>query len=359
MHKWDFGNGTASFSYFDFDFEVFTSTECCFRWLMSAMALFRTQLSCQRLQSSQAQQVVSGADNVRVELYAPQTARERAAQSAVLFHPTENFFDALALALADGVASVPSGASIQSRRLAALHHGNVRSDLASPQVRNKILAVIALVGADAGRTYSLASLPIQHRLGRFRFHLRSLGHLEVDAQSVAILHEGMASVAELRFLALTFAPQFGVLVRRRAMRGIGASLAAEVDHALIVGTATGTRRPVLRPHALRGRGLSLDQRAIHREVLIGQQFQLPRLADHRIEEAASKLSIDQPLAQSREVRLIQTPFLQIHVQKPAKQDVVVEHLAEHPIRAHRVQRDQQARLEQPLRRNRRPAATGV
>src|SRR5215216_3577535 len=167
------------------------------------MFLFWTQLSCQRLQSSQAQQVVSSAHNVCVQLYTPQAARQRATQSTVLFHPAENFFDTLALALASSIASMASGASIQSGRLAALHHGNVRSDLASTQVLNEILAVIALISPNRGRSHALTSLPVQHRFGRFRFSVRSLGHLEVDAQAVAILHEGMAGVAELGFLART------------------------------------------------------------------------------------------------------------------------------------------------------------
>ena len=45
-------------------------------------------------------------------------------------------------------------------------------------------------------------------------------------------------------------------------------------------------------------------------------------------------------------------LLQVHVQEPAEQQVVVELLAEQPLRAHRVQRDQQRRLEQPLGRDR-------
>jgi hypothetical protein len=44
------------------------------------------------------------------------------------------------------------GAPIQTSRLAALHHGNVRNDLATAQMSHEIFAVVALVSAQrAGR----------------------------------------------------------------------------------------------------------------------------------------------------------------------------------------------------------------
>ena len=49
----------------------------------------------------------------------------------------------------------------------------------------------------------------------------------------------------------------------------------------------------------------------------------------------------------------------VHVEEPAKQQVVVELLAELPLAAHRVQRHQQRRLQQPLGRDRRPPACRV
>jgi len=43
----------------------------------------------------------------------------------------------------------------------------------------------------------------------------------------------------------------------------------------------------------------------------------------------------------------------VHVQEAAEHQVVVELLAEQPLPAHRVERHQQARLQQPLRWHRR------
>ena len=103
----------------------------------------------------------------------------------------------------------------------------------------------------------------------------------------------------------------------------------------------------------------LDQSTVDREMLVGEQIQLARFAHHRVEEAPCHLTLEQAFAQAREVRLIESALLQTHVQEPAEQNVVIEHLAEQPIRTHRVQRDQQTRLEQPFWRNRRPARARV
>ncbi len=112
-------------------------------------------------------------------------------------------------------------------------------------------------------------------------------------------------------------------------------------------------------HALGHRRPRLDQGSIDGEVLVAEQILTARLLDHRIEELAGGVLAHQPRAQARKVRLVQAAFVQAHVQEPAEQDVVVEHLAKHPVRAYRVQRDQQTPFEQPLRRDRRPASIRI
>ncbi len=69
--------------------------------------------------------------------------------------------------------------------------------------------------------------------------------------------------------------------------------------------------------------------------------------------------LEQTLPVLRETRRIKRRLLEVHIEKPPEQDVVVEHLAEQPIRAHRVQRNQQQTLQQPLRRYRRSARVAV
>ena len=137
----------------------------------------------------QPQQVVRRTDEVGVQLHAAKAAYQGAAQPAVGFYPAEDFFDALALALAHGIAIVPRGAAIQSGGLATINHREVRGDLAPTQMRHEILAVIALVGAQRTGPDSLAALPVQHGLGGSGLGVHSRSDLEVHAQTVAILPE--------------------------------------------------------------------------------------------------------------------------------------------------------------------------
>src|SRR5437868_12365269 len=140
------------------------SARCSEVFLKTTDVLWR-QLSCQRLQSSEPQQVVCGTNQIRMQLHTRQTTRERATQSTIGFHPAEDFFHALTLALADGVARMARGALIQTRRLAPAHHGDVRSDLAATQMGHKILVVVTLVGAQCAGPHVIAALPLQYRFG--------------------------------------------------------------------------------------------------------------------------------------------------------------------------------------------------
>ena len=80
----------------------FVAFEVC----ASGIALLRTQLSRQWPQSSEPQQVVGSANHIGVKLHTAQTARHCATQAAIGFHPAEDLFDTLALALAHGIAGV-------------------------------------------------------------------------------------------------------------------------------------------------------------------------------------------------------------------------------------------------------------
>ena len=91
----------------------------------------------------------------------------------------------------------------------------------------------------------------------------------------------------------------------------------------------------------------------------GQQLLLAGQIDDLIEEASGHVGGDKVFAQAAEVRLVQRRALEIHVEKPAEQDVVVELFAELPVRANRIQRNQQLRIEQSLGRNRWATDRGV
>jgi hypothetical protein len=100
-------------------------------------------------------------------------------------------------------------------------------------------------------------------------------------------------------------------------------------------------------------------RLLNREVLIGEQPLLSGLLDGAGKELLGDVVLDEPRPVLGERRMIERSLLQSHIEEPAKEHVVVQHLAKEPIRAHRVKRNQQRSLEKPLGRHRRPAAFGV
>jgi site-specific DNA recombinase len=187
-----------------------------------------------------------------------------------------------------------------------------------------------------------------------------LSDLEVDQQPVAILHQRVSHVRQLRLEATAFLRQACFRIGRALVRGVRALLAAEVDRriARIIRRRLIGGRLVLRTEALQTGG-GLDQRAIHREVLVGKQAECIGLADHLVEEVQRHLLFQQATAVLAECGLIEAGLHQTHVEEPAPKQVVVELLAEGPLAAHRVQADQQTGFQQPLRWDRRPTASAI
>jgi hypothetical protein len=107
------------------------------------------------------------------------------------------------------------------------------------------------------------------------------------------------------------------------------------------------------------RGPGFQQGAIHREVIVGEQLATLRLSPHRLEEAMRDLVIEEPLPVLAEGGGIERRVADVHVQEPLEEHVVLESFAELALAAHRVERDQQRRLEQPLGSDARPAHTRV
>src|SRR5260370_6750615 len=87
--------------------------------------LLRTQLPCGCWQSTHAQQVVSGGNDVGVKAHACQSASHRASQSAVGFHPAEDLLDALSPSLADRRAGAARGAWVEPWGISAVGLGGL------------------------------------------------------------------------------------------------------------------------------------------------------------------------------------------------------------------------------------------
>lgn len=275
-------------------------------------------------------------------------------------HLRTDYFDPLPDPLADGIAGVASGPAVDGTPAPAGVLGDVRGGAARADVGDAVAGVVVLVPAE--RLWMEA--PVPRLPEQLRRHIplgraARFGHLEVDQQSVAILHQGMAHEGQFRFLPFALLEQPRLGIGRALMRLVRPLLLVEVDRRV----AGIVRRLVARGRiaaleALQA-GACLDQRPVHREVLVRQQPPCLRLGDHLIEELLADLVLQQPRAVLGEGAGVEARLDQTHVQEPPEQEVVLQFLAERPLRPHRVQRDQQRRLQQSLRRDRWPPRLGV
>src|SRR5712692_11877282 len=159
-----------------------------------------------------AQDVVSSADVAERQLPPAASAPENAGEErvAMLDHaamtgltqaghglePAEDFFDPFTFLLTDRVARMTSGAVIDDAGGLARKMG---SDLVVAQCLHKLLAVIAFVGPERDPLlprnffhHCDRGLALGPAVGR--------GHLAIDRDTVAVLHQHVPRVAELGFL---------------------------------------------------------------------------------------------------------------------------------------------------------------
>src|SRR5882762_4141134 len=265
------------------------------------MAILNRHLSWDWSQSTEAQQVVGRSDQVRVQLHAGEAAEACAAQAPVRLHPTEDLLDPLALLLADPVARMARGANVEPCSAASVNLRDVWPDGLVAQEIDERRAVVTLISPQAAGLQALAQLALHKRDRCGRLGLERRTHPDIEAQSVAVLHEGVTTKAQLRFLAFASAGGRGLRISRGGMRVVRARRAAKIHSPSAI---RGWRRSVLGLIALGARP-RLDQRAIHRQMLRRQQVLFPRHFDDRIEEALRQVLLHQPLPQAREVRLIE------------------------------------------------------
>lgn len=324
--------------------------------LLSAMSPTSLPLRTDRYQPRHSEQVVGAGRKIGLYLGAGNADYPALPHPADGLEPAKDLLDALAGALAHPIAGMPRGTSVQSRRHPPIDPGDVRPDPVLAKVLNEPLAVITLVRNQRLGVDALPAQPSQQLLGDLRLARARVADQQIRAQSRAVLHECMPAKAQLGRLPIAPPHQLRLRIRAALVRLVRAPLALEVHHPGAVPAVLGPLAVLLQ--ALEARP-ALDQRRVHREVLGRQQPVSLGQAQHLVEEVASNIGLNQPLAQTREVGLIQPGIIQTHVQEPAEQQVVVQLLAERPIRSHRVQRDQQLALEQPFRSNRGAAGLAV
>lgn len=137
----------------------------------------------------------------------------------------------------------------------------------------------------------------------------------VHHQPVAVLHQHMAQVVELRFPVLALAEQLRLRVRGRGMGLVAALLAVEIA----VGVAAAARRRFIRailPANALQRGPSLDQRAVHSVMLVAGQPLGFSLRHNGGKEAPGDVRLQQPDQPQR--MPLWEPTLRRHITEQAK-----------------------------------------
>ena len=222
-------------------------------------------------QVSHAHQVVGGAGHGKNPIHSTDSAMPHLPHQRNRLQPAEALFDSLSLSLAEGVTCVPRGAAIN--RAAAAPFEVLRYMRRHPQ--------IPALGYKSVRVESFVSA-YRHRLraGKFLQHhqrrvaLRrpvGLEHFRVHDQTIAILHQQIPRVTQLRLLAFAFARQQRLGIGLRFMRFIRPPLAAKVHRGI-------ARIVIRRRRRLTFLGLKtlrscpgFQQRAVHRKMLVRGQ----------------------------------------------------------------------------------------
>ena len=202
------------------------------------------------------------------------------------------------------------------------------------------------MGLDEGQSRHALGMPV------------SPGQASADHKARAVLHQGVPHEAELRLLASALAVEPRVRVGGRGMGRVGARLAPEVR--LRIAPARGRRliRTLLGPEALH-RGPCLDQGAVNREVLGGQQALDPGLDQDGGEELNGDVAIEQAVAILGEGGVVPGRIIDPKPHKPPEEKVVFEPLDDLALRAYGVKRLQEHGPQQLLGRDRGPPHLGV
>jgi hypothetical protein len=259
-----------------------------------------------------------------MQLGAVEAAIASTAQATHGLHPAEDLFDPLAHPLAYRIAGMPRGATVERGTTGATFIArDVRGDLERAARGHELSRVVALVGTE-GYPPAPRQRGLQHRACAFALCVAvSRFDRELDKEAVAVLHQRVGRVTQLRFLARALLRQLRFGVGGRLMSRVAAALAVEVHRRVAGVDGRLAQFPVLAVEALERR-LGLDQRTVHGEVLVRKQLQAARLGDHAGEKLARHVVLQQPRPVAREARVVKARLGHLHIEEPAEQQVVID-----------------------------------
>src|SRR6266487_2112257 len=229
----------------------------------------------------------------------------------------------------------------------------MRRDVDSAQIGHMIGRVIGLVFAHRDAAAGFLGFGLEH-------HLRSaaLGSPVGERdharhrQPMPILHGSVAHIAELRLPPSGLAVKTAVGIAGARMRVVLALLFVEIGPAIFIAAA------VLGAKAL-VRGPRLDQRSVHRKMLVRQQRLDLRMVQKLGHEFGKHLAVLQSLAVLREGGRVPDRVVGRKPHKPPVQEIVVQLLHQLAFRPDAVEHLEQQRAQQLFRRNRGTAFARV
>ncbi len=289
----------------------------------------------------------------------PQSAKYSLANPSDCLAPAEVLFDAFANHLADDIAAMARGASIDRTTAAPLDVlCHVRSHVARSAVGDEIGGVVGLVRPQRLRVR--APRGVKHRqCGHTLARPIGVGDQHAHRQPRAVFHQHMSLIAQdrRRGVALAVETRIGIggarmgVVATRLALPVRLRIAPAAVGVLIVRAVLGTEALLARP--------GLDQRAVDREVFRGEQITLVGQRHHFGEERFDHFVLEQPVAVLGEHRVVPDLIVDRQSDEPAKQQVVLQLLDQLALGADGIEDLQQCGADQFLRWDRGAAAVGV
>ena len=193
------------------------------------------------------------------------------AHRAVLLAPAKDAFDHRPARLRHAIALVPRGASVDGAPTTLAGCGDavvlyhMRCNVDGAQMGHMVSRVISLIFAHRDAAAGLLGFGLEHdlrgaALGSAIGERDHAGH----RQPMPVLHGGVAHVAQLRLSPGGLAVESAVGIAGARMRVVFALLAVEVGAAVVVAAAVLGAETFVR-------GPRLDQRSVHRKMLVRQQ----------------------------------------------------------------------------------------
>lgn len=186
--------------------------------------LLRLAVAGLRLQATDPQQSVRGADQVGGVFGLRDTAESCRGQATDGVHPPDDLLDAFAEPLTQNVAGAPRRAPIQPGRLAADHRRDIRANAPVPQGPDERPGGSAVIRSQGPRQHAASRVPGQDGPRHLALGRSGGGtDLQIHAQSMAVLHQHMARETPLGVRTAPLAHQAGLGIRRVLGRRVRAT----------------------------------------------------------------------------------------------------------------------------------------